>query len=83
MSNIDFFSCIALDPSAPLTHFKTIKAFQQSTQKQGFCAVGSVKTNVGHLEAAAGVMALIKTTLALNHKLIPPSLDFEQPNPQN
>ncbi|WP_424100303.1 SDR family NAD(P)-dependent oxidoreductase [Moorena producens] len=58
------------------------KAFQQSTQKQGFCAVGSVKTNVGHLEAAAGVMGLIKATLALNHKLIPPSLNFEKPNPQ-
>ncbi|NEO13876.1 MULTISPECIES: type I polyketide synthase [unclassified Moorena] len=58
------------------------KVFQQSTQKQGFCAIGSVKTNVGHLEKAAGVTGLIKATLALNHKLIPPSLNFEQPNPK-
>ena len=56
------------------------KAFQQNTDKQGFCAVGSVKTNMGHLDAAAGVTGLIKVALALNEKLIPPSLNFEQPN---
>jgi len=58
------------------------KAFRQSTEKQRFCALGSVKTNVGHLDAAAGVTGLIKATLALQHKLIPPSLNFEQPNPK-
>jgi acyl transferase domain-containing protein len=52
------------------------------TQKKGFCAVGSVKTNMGHLDEAAGVAGLIKTVLALKHKQIPPSLNFEQPNPQ-
>lgn len=56
--------------------------FRASTQKKGFCAIGSVKTNIGHLDAAAGVTGLIKTVLALHHKLIPPSLNFEQPNPE-
>ena len=58
------------------------KVFRASTQKQSFCAIGSVKTNIGHLDTAAGVTSLIKTVLALKHKQIPPSLNFEQPNPQ-
>src|SRR5207248_155486 len=44
--------------------------------------IGSVKTNVGHLDAAAGVAGVIKTVLALEHKALPPSLHFEQPNPE-
>jgi acyl transferase domain-containing protein/acyl carrier protein len=56
--------------------------FRAETGKTGFCAIGSVKTNIGHLDAAAGVTGLIKTALALQHKLIPPSLNFEQPNPE-
>ena len=58
------------------------QVFRATTQKNGFCAIGSVKTNVGHLEAASGVAGLIKTVLALKHRLLPPSLHFEQPNPQ-
>ncbi len=48
----------------------------------GFCAIGSLKTNVGHLETASGVAALIKTALALKHGVIPPSLHFRSPNPK-
>jgi acyl transferase domain-containing protein/acyl carrier protein len=58
------------------------QAFRAGTQKKGFCAIGAVKTNIGHLDAAAGVTGLIKTVLALKHRLLPPSLHFEQPNPQ-
>ena len=58
------------------------QAFRASTSKKGFCAIGSVKTNVGHLNTAAGVTGLIKTVLALKHKQIPPSLHFQAPNPQ-
>ncbi len=58
------------------------QAFRASTQEKNFCAIGSLKTNVGHLDTAAGVAGLIKTVLALQHKQLPPSLNFTTPNPQ-
>jgi amino acid adenylation domain-containing protein len=58
------------------------EAFRQSTARTGFCAIGSVKTNIGHLDAGATVAGLIKTVLALRHELLPPSLNFTRPNPQ-
>ncbi len=50
------------------------------TDKKGYCAIGSVKTNMGHLNAAAGVTGFIKAVLAVYHRQIPPSLHFESPN---
>lgn len=47
-----------------------------------WCAVGSVKSNIGHLSQAAGIVGVIKATLALEHGMIPPSLNFEEPNPE-
>ncbi|MDZ7967788.1 MAG: SDR family NAD(P)-dependent oxidoreductase [Nostoc sp. DedSLP03] len=58
------------------------QAFRSSTQSKNFCGIGSVKTNVGHLQIASGVVGFIKTVLSLYHQKIPPSLHFEQPNPQ-
>ncbi|MEW6730837.1 MAG: SDR family oxidoreductase [Acidobacteriota bacterium] len=58
------------------------QVFRARTSKKNFCALGSVKTNVGHLDTVAGVAGLIKTVLALKHKQLPASLHFESPNPQ-
>ena len=58
------------------------QAFNVDRQMKNFCAIGSVKTNVGHLDAAAGVAALIKTILALKHAQLPPSLHYKNPNPK-
>ncbi|MBD2453049.1 acyltransferase domain-containing protein [Nostoc sp. FACHB-87] len=66
----------------PIEMAALTQAFRSSTQKTNFCAIGSVKTNVGHLDTAAGVTGLIKTVLALKHKQIPPSLHYSAPNPE-
>ena len=58
------------------------RAFRQDTDGTGYCAIGSVKSNVGHLDAAAGVTALIKTALMLDREAMPPSLHYRQANPQ-
>lgn len=65
----------------PIEFEALTKAFGTTGEKQ-FCAIGSVKSNIGHLDAAAGIAGLIKTILALHHKTIPPSLHFREPNPQ-
>ena len=57
------------------------QVFRESTEKKQFCALGSVKTNIGHLDAAAGVAGLIKAALLLHHKRLVPSLNFRQANP--
>jgi acyl transferase domain-containing protein/acyl carrier protein len=53
-----------------------------NTEKRNYCPIGSIKTNVGHLDSAAGVAGFIKTVLALKNKLIPPSLNYDKPSPQ-
>ena len=58
------------------------EAFRETTADRQFCAIGSAKSNVGHLDAAAGVTGLIKTALALKHRLLPPTLHYRRPNPQ-
>lgn len=58
------------------------QAFRQTTTRRSYCPVGSVKSNIGHLDAAAGVAGFIKTVLALEHRELPPSLHFHEPNPE-
>ncbi|MEM9926212.1 MAG: acyltransferase domain-containing protein, partial [Cyanobacteria bacterium P01_D01_bin.50] len=58
------------------------KVFRQHTKERNFCALASVKSNIGHLDAAAGIAGLIKAALAVKYGKIPPSLNFESPNPQ-
>ena len=56
-------------------------AFRKGTKRTQYCAVGSVKANIGHPEQAAGIAGLIKTALVLHHKRMPPSINYETPNP--
>ena len=58
------------------------RAYRRTTERNHFCAIGSVKPNIGHLDAAAGVSSLIKTIMAMKHRLIPPTINYETPNPK-
>jgi acyl transferase domain-containing protein len=73
----------AQSTGTPLGDVAAFDALTQAfgTGERGSCALGSVKTNVGHLNHAAGIAGLIKTVLALHHRLLPPSLHFNKPNP--
>lgn len=59
------------------------QAFGRPSDGISYCQIGSVKTNIGHLDTAAGVASLIKATLALQHRAIPPSLHYRRPNPHS
>jgi acyl transferase domain-containing protein/acyl carrier protein len=63
-----------------LTSLKQV--FKSVTDKKNFCAIGSVKPNIGHLDSAAGIAGLIKTVLMLKHKKLPPLINFTKPNPE-
>ncbi len=56
------------------------QAFGSYTDRRQFCAIGSVKSNIGHLDAASGIASFIKTVLMLNHRFLVPSLHYKQPN---
>ena len=58
------------------------QAFSAHTDEKAFCGIGSVKTNIGHTDTAAGVAGIIKVAQALKHKQLPPSLNFTAPNPR-
>lgn len=66
----------------PIELASLTKAFRTQTAEVGFCPIGSLKTNVGHLDRAAGVAGLIKAAMVLKHGLIPPTLHFQAPNPE-
>ena len=65
----------------PIEVVALTQAFRAGTAARGYCALGSVKSNMGHLDAAAGIAGLLKTVLALKQRRIPPSLHFEEANP--
>ncbi|MCP4661145.1 MAG: amino acid adenylation domain-containing protein, partial [bacterium] len=69
-------------PLGDSVEIAALKAAFATTAKHRFCALGSVKSNFGHLDAAAGIAGLIKTVLSLKHDLIPPSLHYRRPNPE-
>ncbi len=58
------------------------RVFRRTTDKNTFCALGSVKPNIGHSNIAAGMAGLIKTVLSLQHRIIPPTIDYHAPNPE-
>ena len=83
-SSIGYVEChgTATPLGDPIEVAALTRAFRQTTDAAGFCAIGSVKGNVGHLDAAAGVTGLIKAVLAVREGIIPPTMHFRSPNPR-
>ncbi|MGW1409041.1 SDR family NAD(P)-dependent oxidoreductase [Streptomyces sp. NPDC002403] len=65
----------------PIEFSALSRAFRAGTEKSGYCALGSVKTNLGHTQFAAGVAGVFKILLSMRHQQIPASLHFDRPNP--
>lgn len=66
----------------PIEHEGIRRAFAEHTSDKGFCAVGTVKANVGHLFEGSGVIGLIKAVAVLRHRMIPPQANYANPNPK-
>jgi acyl transferase domain-containing protein/thioesterase domain-containing protein/acyl carrier protein len=81
--SIDYVECHGTGTylGDPIEVAALTQAFRQTTEATGFARIGSVKTNIGHLDTAAGVASVIKAALALHHREMPPSLGYEAPNP--
>ncbi|HEX4164567.1 MAG TPA: SDR family NAD(P)-dependent oxidoreductase [Bryobacteraceae bacterium] len=65
----------------PIEFAALARAFESAAKLPGSCALGSLKTNIGHLDTAAGVAGLIKTALCVKNRILPPTLHFKDPNP--
>ncbi|MFF0836624.1 MULTISPECIES: amino acid adenylation domain-containing protein [unclassified Streptomyces] len=66
----------------PIEVMAVSEAYRRYTARTGFCGIGSVKSNLGHLDAAAGLAGVLKTALVLGHRLVPPTVNHREPNPQ-
>ncbi len=85
--DIESITCIEAHGTAtaigdPVEVQALTQAFREYTQAKKFCALGSVKSNIGHMVQASGIAGLIKTVLMLKHRQLVPSLNFNQPNPR-
>ncbi|MFT5190984.1 MAG: 3-oxoacyl-(acyl-carrier-protein) synthase [Verrucomicrobiales bacterium] len=85
--NPDTISCVEAHGTGtplgdPIEVAALTKCFRRQADARGFCALGSLKPNVGHLDVASGVCGVIKTALSLEHQELPPLLHFEKPNPR-
>ncbi|MEM8907525.1 MAG: beta-ketoacyl synthase N-terminal-like domain-containing protein, partial [Bacteroidota bacterium] len=83
-ATVDYIECHGTGTALgdPIELAGLTQAFARFTDRRGFCAVGSIKTNIGHLDAGACVAGIIKTVLSLEQEYLPASLHFKQPNPQ-
>ncbi|MCK0151702.1 SDR family NAD(P)-dependent oxidoreductase [Marivita sp. S6314] len=81
--SIDYVECHGTGTylGDPIEVAALTQAFSETSDAIGHCRIGSVKTNIGHLDTAAGVASLIKASMALHNRQMPPSLGFEKPNP--
>ncbi|MGN9760041.1 type I polyketide synthase [Streptomyces sp. SD31] len=66
----------------PIEFDGAARAYREDTDRTGYCALGSTKANIGHLDAASGLAGLVKALLVLRHGVIPPMANFSEPNPR-
>jgi phthiocerol/phenolphthiocerol synthesis type-I polyketide synthase E len=66
----------------PIEVTALIQAFQNRTKPGQYCGIGSLKSNLGHLDTAAGVAGMMKAALSIKNRMLPPSLNFSRPNPK-